>query len=210
KGCDIGSFDIYPVTHDREAVTGKLEFVGNGVRRMIEWSGGHKPIWACIETGHVDNAAVRPTAAQVRQEVWMAITCGATGIVYFAHEFAPQFVEAGLLAHPEIAAAVKDVNAEIRSFAEVLNGETLADTVTVRCKPEADVAVLCKRDGRDLIVFTASMTGAAVEATFTVKNGRGAAAVAVLGEDRTRPLKSGRFDDSFAAYAVHHYRIAAR
>ena len=32
QGCDIVSFDIYPVVHDREAVAGKLEFVAHGVR----------------------------------------------------------------------------------------------------------------------------------------------------------------------------------
>lgn len=208
KGCDIGSFDIYPVTHDRPAVAGRLEFVGHGVRRMRDWSGRRKPIWACIETGHVNNAKVRPTPAQVRSEVWMAITCGAEGIIYFAHEFEPRFVEASVFAYPEIEAAVKAINAEVLTHAKVLAGETLPDAVTV--KAEASVAVLCKRDGRDLVLFTASMTGAPVEAAFTLQRPRRAGQLDVLGEKRKVEITDGRFTDTFAGYGVHHYRLSAR
>ena len=34
KGCDLASFDIYPVTHTHADVRGKLEFVGRGVLRL--------------------------------------------------------------------------------------------------------------------------------------------------------------------------------
>ena len=204
---DIGSFDIYPVTHDKAAVTGKLEFVGNGVRRMIDWSGGKKPIFACIETGHVSNAKARPTAAQVRAEVWMAVACGARGIIYFAHEFQPKFVEAGLFQYPEIIEAVKQTNAELASFAKVLNAPTVERAVQVRGNPEADIAVLCKRDGKALIVFAVSMTGEPVEATFTLQQGKRSGHIKVLGETRDVPLKGRRFTDRFEGYAVHHYRV---
>jgi len=206
KGCDIGSFDIYPVTHDKPAVSGKLEFVGNGVRRMIDWTDGHKPIFACIETGHVGNPRVRPTPEQIRSEVWMAITCGAKGIIYFVHEFEPKFVEASVFAYPEIEAAVKAINAEIHDHAKVLNSPTIDDAVSVQCDPEADIAVLCKRDGRHLVVFAASMTGETVEATFRLERPRRPARAEVLGEQRKVKISNGRFTDTFAGYAVHHYR----
>ncbi|MBK8101479.1 MAG: hypothetical protein IPK26_30735 [Planctomycetes bacterium] len=79
RGCDLASFDIYPVTHKKPEVHDRLEFVGHGVRRLTQWSGG-KPVFACIETTHIDNAESRPTPEQVRAEVWIAITCGARGI----------------------------------------------------------------------------------------------------------------------------------
>jgi hypothetical protein len=39
KGCDIASFDIYPVAHDHKEVAGKLWFVASGVVRMPQGGG---------------------------------------------------------------------------------------------------------------------------------------------------------------------------
>jgi hypothetical protein len=36
KGCDIASFDIYPVVHDSPEVSGKLWFIAHGVERLIQ------------------------------------------------------------------------------------------------------------------------------------------------------------------------------
>ena len=38
KGCDIVSFDIYPVVHGSPEVRGKLEFVARGVERLVGWT----------------------------------------------------------------------------------------------------------------------------------------------------------------------------
>ena len=56
-------------------------------------------------------------------QAWMAIANGATGLVYFAHEFKPKFVEAGLLADKPIADMVKQTNAEIQLLADPLLDE---------------------------------------------------------------------------------------
>ena len=217
KGCDIASFDIYPVTHDKPAVAGKLEFVGKGVQRLVGWTQGKKPVFACIETTHIQSATLRPTPAQLRSQVWMAITCGADGIVYFAHEWQPKFHEAALLTYPDITKAVQDVNAEVLAVAPVLNSPTLADAVTVTVRgtgtnageaaADGEVAVLCKAAGRDLFVFAASLQGTPVQATFTVK-GKSSGKVVVQGEQRELKLEGGRFRDEFAGYGIHHYRIA--
>src|SRR3954465_12417417 len=55
KGCDLVSFDIYPVVHDSPAVAGKLEFVAKGVERLIQWTHEAKPVWNCIECTHISN-----------------------------------------------------------------------------------------------------------------------------------------------------------
>lgn len=207
KGCDVGSFDIYPVTHDHAAVAGKLEFVGNGVRRMRRWS-GNKPIFACIETGHVSHAEKRPTPAEIRSEVWMAVTCGARGVIYFAHEFAPKFVEAGIFQYPEVVNGLRETNAELRGFAKVLNGPTIDDAVTVRAEPEsADIAVLCKRDGKSLVVFTTSLTNQPTAVTFELARRAKRQTIEVVGERRKLRLAGRRFNDTFEPYAVHHYRV---
>ena len=52
----------------------------------------------------------------------MALIRGARGIIYFAHQFKPKFIEAGLLADEEMAAAVGAINKQIQELAPVLNG----------------------------------------------------------------------------------------
>jgi hypothetical protein len=92
KGCDIASFDIYPASHEKEEVAGKLWYVPLGVDRLRRWSGGKKDVWCCIETTGIDNPDRRPTPQEVRSEVWMALIHGARGIIYFAHQVKPQFI----------------------------------------------------------------------------------------------------------------------
>jgi len=76
---DIVSFDIYPVTHDSPQVLGNLWYVGQGMRRLVEWTDGKKPVWCCIEAA--GNDKVTPTASQLRSEVWIDITHAPTGII---------------------------------------------------------------------------------------------------------------------------------
>jgi hypothetical protein len=203
KGCDIASFDIYPVTHTNAEVANDLWHVGRGVQRLAAWTGGAKPVWACIETTHISNEKARPTPEQVRSEVWMAIASGATGIIYFCHEFKPKFVEAGLLEYPEIVEGVKRVNAEVTSLAPVLNSPTIADAVTVN----GDVAALAKKQGPDLYVFAVSRSNKPLRASFGVRAAPAGGAVEVLGEERRIDAAGGRFDDEFTPYAVHLYKI---
>ena len=49
QGCDIASFDIYPVTHDNPEVAGNLWYVARGVERLVGWADGRKTVWNCIE-----------------------------------------------------------------------------------------------------------------------------------------------------------------
>ena len=206
KGCDVVSFDIYPVTHSHADVKGQLEFVGNGVLRLRSATQNQKPVWAVIETAHVANPTVRPTAEQVRTEVWQAIACGASGVVYFAHEFAPTFVEAGLLAHPEIAAGVKQLNAEVLAAAPVLNGQRADAQLHVAVDDGGKLAVRTHEHAGALHVFTASLQSTPLRASFLVC-GEANGAVHIAGEEMPKQLAQGRFSDDFAAYGIRHYRI---
>jgi hypothetical protein len=97
KGCDIVSFDIYPVVHRNKDVAGKLEFVPKGVERLRRWSNDEKPVWNCIECSRISNTEVKPTPRQIRAEVWMSLIHGSRGLIYFVHQFKPTFKEASLL-----------------------------------------------------------------------------------------------------------------
>jgi hypothetical protein len=209
KGCDLVSFDIYPVTHRHRDVAGKLEFVGHGVRRLVGWTRGTKPVWAVIETSHVDNAKVRPTPEQVRAEVWIAITSGASGIVWFAHAFAPTFVEAGLLAHPEIAAAARDIAAEVHAAAPVLLAPRADEAVVATGTGELAVRVH-EHDGA-LHVFVASLQGSPQTVTVAPRDAaRGRAELVGRAPAGTAAAehRDGALHAPLEAYGHRRFRIA--
>ncbi len=208
QGCDIASFDIYPGCHDKAEVAGKLEYVPKGVDRLRRWTGGRKDVWCCIETTRISNPARKATPGQVRSEVWMALIHGARGIIYFAHQFKPRFIEAGLLADDEMARAIAALNGQIRELAPVLNSPDVPDGANVTSSdPKVPVDFVVKRhDGRTYL-FAVAMRDGPTTATFRLP-GRADARVEVLGEGRTIPAKGGRWDDRFDGYGVHLYRIA--
>ena len=58
-------------------VMGRLELVGRASPICAQWSKPHQPVWTAIETTHINNPSRRPTAQDVRSEVWMALIHGA-------------------------------------------------------------------------------------------------------------------------------------
>lgn len=200
RGSDVVSFDIYPVVHETAEVAGKLWFVPQGVDRLRQWSRDEKIVWNCIECTRIGNRNVKPTPAQVKAEVWMSLIHGSRGLIYFVHQFQPKFIEAALLADPEMLAAVTALNRQITALAPVLNSPTVTGVATGQ-SPTVDVLV--KRHGGATYLFAVEMRGAPASATFQVRGLR----VKVLGEDRTLAVRNGQFADTFQPYAVHLYRV---
>ena len=208
EGCDIASFDIYPATHEKTEVAGKLEFVASGVDRLCKWSKGQRIVWACIECTRIANINIKPTPSQVRSEVWMALIHGAQGLIYFVHQFKPNFIEAGLLADAEMSREVGDINRQIGDLAQVLNSPTLADAAAVTSSDTTTtVDIMVKHWYDATYIFAVGMRKQATVATFRCKNVTVARAE-VIGENRTIDLIDGVFSDKFAPYAVHIYRIS--
>ncbi len=219
KAGDIVSFDIYPASHDKPAVAGKLWHVAAGVDRLVRWTGGTKTVWSCIECTNISNLEAAPAPRDVRAEVWMAIIHGARGLIYFCHRFAPSFVEAGLLADRDMSAAVGALNAQVRRLAPVINGGAAVDGATVAADPPAvgpalakelssgPIAMLARRHGGAVYVFAVRMEGTPARGTFTVPGAPDTATAAVIDENRALPLARGSFTDTFEPYAVHLYEI---
>jgi len=208
QGCDIASFDIYPVTHNHPQVAGQLDYVARGVARLVQWTGGRKGVWNCIECTRISNPTQKPTPHQVRCEVWMALVHGSQGLIYFVHEWEPKFNEAALLADAEMLDAVRRINRRIRQLAVVLNGPTIPDAVTVvSTLPEVPIATMTKRHEDRTYVFAVAMRNDATSARFEVKGLTGARTVTVLDEDRTLESSDGAFTDRFAPWDVHLYEI---
>jgi hypothetical protein len=206
KGCDIVSFDIYPVVHDHADIVGKLWKVPEGVERLRKWGEGKKVVWNCIEASRIDNVNAKPNASQVRTEAWMSLIHGSSGLIYFVHQFKPRFSEASILQDAELLAGVTAINKQIQSLAPALNSPTLPDGVAVTTLgPEAPVDAIAKRQGDSTWVFSVAMREKGTKASFVVKGASGTAEV--LGENRTIPVKDGKFEDDFKPYEVHLYRI---
>lgn len=208
KGCDIASFDIYPVVHQNPAVTGNLWYVARGVERLRSWCNGKKIVWNCIEAARIDNPDLKPSASQIKSEVWMSLIRGSNGIIYFVHQFKPTFIEASLLQDAELLAGVTEINAQIRSLAPVLNSPTIVNgAVVMTAEPDVTVAAQVKRLGTATYLFAVAMQNAATTATFTFRDSRPEMIAEVLGEDRSVPVRNGRFEDQFKPYEVHLYRV---
>ncbi|MHC5538379.1 hypothetical protein ACYOEI_09135 [Singulisphaera rosea] len=207
KGCDIASFDIYPACHDDREIAGNLWYVPRGVDRLREVSQNTKDVWCCIETTHINNPKRKPTPQEVRSEVWMALIHGAKGLIYFAHEFKPKFIEAGLLADSEMAQGVAAINRQIQELAPILNTADLkAHATVVSSKPETPVDFVAKEYAGNTYVFSVAMRPGETTATFKLPS-LGEARVEVLGEGRTLKASGGSWSDQFANHQVHLYRI---
>ena len=208
KGCDIVSFDIYPVVHDREAVAGKLEFVPQGVERLRRWTRDEKIVWNCIECSRISNTRVKPTAQQIRTEVWMSLIHGSRGLIYFVHQFEPNFKEASVLDDAELLPGVTAINRQIHELAPVLNSPTVDGAAKITSSvPAVPIAAMCKRHDGATYVFAVCMRNEPARATIEVLDSKSSAEVQVLGENRSIRLRDGRFEDDFGPYAVRLYCV---
>jgi hypothetical protein len=208
KGCDVVSFDIYPVVHSSPEVAGQLWYVARGVERLVNWSQGQKVVWNCLECTRIDNQDKKATPRQVRAEAWMALIHGSRGLIYFVHQFKPAFREAALLDDPEMLAGVTALNREISDLAPVLNSATVNGEASVMSeRPEVPVAIMLKRYRDSLYLFAVGMRDGATRARFKVNGLSGEAVVRVLGENRSINAGEGLFTDPFAAWDAHVYKI---
>jgi len=209
QGSDIVSFDIYPASSDR-AIKGQLWRVGFGVKRLREWSGPDKTIWAHIECTRI-RGGEKATPEQVRAMVWMALVNGATGIQYFVHEWDSKgkLVSASqLLNDPEMREAVMRINQQIHELAPVLNRPSPPDVVTIRSSADnVPIDAMVKRTEDAVYLFAVAMRGEATTASIQLAGLDGAWRAQVLGEDRTIDITNGAFEDDFGPWGVHLYRI---
>jgi hypothetical protein len=208
KGCDIASFDIYPVVHPKPQVSGKLWYVARGVERLVKWTGGDKIVWNCIECTRIKNPANKATPQQVRCEVWMSIIHGSMGLIYFVHEWQPRFNESALLSDTQMLPAVTEINQQIIRLAPVLNSPTVSDAVSILSENEnVPVAVMTKRYESATYLFAVCMRDGRTNITFTIYSLKGQKDVEVIDENRIILSNNGVFQDKFEPWDVHLYRI---
>ena len=206
EGCDIVSYDIYPVTSKYDHIRNNLWYVADGIDNLREWSEDDKPAWCWIETTHISSEN-KPTPSQVKAEVWMALIHGAKGFGYFCHEWIPAFNSNALLDDPVMFPAVTGINKQIHQLAPVLNAPDKKDLVSVSSSNSSvPVDILVKHYHDTLYVFAVAMRDGTTTATFTV-NGVGVDDADVIGEERSVTVSGTQFEDSFAGYEVHLYKM---
>jgi hypothetical protein len=209
KGCDIASFDIYPAVHDNKEIAGKLEYVAKGVQRLVQWSKGEKEVWNCIECTRISNVDVKPTPAQVKSEVWMSLIHGSKGLIYFVHQFKPNFREAALLDDPQMVRAVTEINTQIKDLAPILNSPSVNDILQNESAAEnPSIASMVKQKGKDIYLFTVEMENKPGHAKLKISGASAGMPVQVIGEDREIRLKEGMLEDNFKGYEVHLYKFS--
>jgi len=207
KGCDIASFDIYPVNSSEPDVKDSLWYVAKGIDNLLEWSEHTKPVWCWIESSKINEKNERkPTPAEVKSQVWMALIHGASGYGYFCHSFGSNFDDAAPLHDPEMSRGIKTINEQVTSLARILNlPSTSGYAEVVSDNPAIPVDIMTKSHAGSNYIFAVAMRPGNTTATIIVKEGK---KVEVLGENRKIKVKKGKFRDDFSNYAVHLYKIA--
>ncbi|NLF31739.1 MAG: hypothetical protein GX591_12725 [Planctomycetes bacterium] len=213
RACDIVSFDIYPANHSVAKYRGQLWYVPFGVSRLNTWGQGEKIVWNCVEVSPInldDNRSHIPTGREVRNEVWSAIIHGSRGIIYFCHQFQPQFNDHFVLTHDELREPFTKLNHQVQSLAPVINAPVIENLATVwYADPDVPVkATFRSRDGY-VYIFAAAMREGRTKARFTVYGIGENAEVEVIDEGRTITCTGRTFEDDFADWDVHLYRIKA-
>ena len=155
KGCDIGSFDIYPVNNSDSETSGNLWYVAKGIDNLLNWSGNSIPVWCWIECTQIRaESSGKPSPSDVKSEVWMALIHGAKGFGYFCHSWYPAFDESALLHDPEMLQAVKAINTWVASLAHLLNSPNTADYATVNSSNTlVPVDFMTKNSGEENYIF---------------------------------------------------------
>lgn len=210
EGCDIASFDIYPVNHSRAEVAGNLWYVPLGVERLRAWTRDEKPVWNSVEVTGIYRPEGKPTPHEVRAEVWMALIHGSRGIIYFAHQFKPTFSEAALLEDPQMLAAVTTLNRQITDLAPVLLSPVRTNGVTVTSQnPAQPIAVTVRESAGQTYIFAVAMRTSTSQVNFKLSGVPKDPKVEVLGEKRTLQVNTSGWTDQFNAWDVHLYRVTA-
>ncbi len=209
KGCDIVSFDLYAYTFPAAAVKGKIEFVPLGVDNLLKWGGGKKIVWNFVEATQVYKGAPKPPPAITKAEVWMSIIHGSRGITYYAHGqgSSGDDSEDALVSDKEMMAALKEINAQVRALAPVINSPTVAGGAAATASEGGQVDCLLKKHGGATYLFAVNMRSSKTTGSFRGKalpDGK----IEVIGEGRTLEAKDGAFQDDFGPYEVHLYKIA--
>lgn len=157
-----------------------------------------------------------PSAAEMYATSFAAIIHGAQGITWFKYGGAKDANNrySGMFRTPEDWAAMTNITRRISSLRPVLVARTPAQPSAPEivkgpaCDPlgQPSVTMLMKVHGDEKYAFTVNASPEPVRARFA-DGLSGVSRAHVMWEDRSVQVLNGAFEDDFAAFAVHVYRI---
>jgi hypothetical protein len=210
---DIVAFDIYPYNAcggdaNQMAICGQFWLNAFGVDRLHQWANRKQAAWTDVETTNFNGGTAGPTPVQTASEVWLSLIHEANGIVYFLDVLSPTFREDGIFENPAMVTAVTALNKQILSLAPELNSTTVTGLVTTTSSSSTvSIDTMVKTGGSSIYVFSAVSRAGTATASYAIAGLTGNGVATVVGENRTVPVKAGKFSDAFAANAVHIYQI---
>jgi hypothetical protein len=179
-----------------------------------------KPIWNYIDTEKVNSPGdpgedlPAPTPLEIQQHIWLSIVHGATGIIYFCHDFSdmsnPQW-DTKCLVDPPRTAAITEKNVQLTKLARILNSPTRVSAVSVS-NETTKLTTLTKYLNGYAYIFAmtdgdvAHPNSGSTSAKFTLDKLNNAT-VQVLNESRTLTASHGSFSDNFTPFQWHIYKI---
>jgi len=211
RGGDILTYNVYPIwLHNRPD---RIDWVAEAAEDLRTIVGPQKPFFAMIETGKGSKAVPADqqrdvSIDEIRAEVWMALTHGATGIVYFTHQFVPAFSEFA----PDAAkqAGIRAINAQITRLAPVLLSGPTERPVVVAFVGGLEASWAAREYGGRLYIFVlnADMGRRGGRVSIAAEGLRPGQSVEVIDEHRTITVeRDGSFSDDFGPLGLHIYAV---
>jgi len=202
---DVIGTDPYPIGRSPASMAG--QWTAETFRQVS----GARPLWQVPQlhnwanyrkTADAKKGQRTPTRDEVRSMAWQCICRGATGLVFYSWY--------DVRRNPDVSfetqwAYLKAIAAEIDSLAPMLLSAEPAPAVQVRADPAKPPWLhwLARtHEGRGYL-FVVNNGDADGTMTFTL--GGGIRTVRVVGQDRTIPVKDGRFSDTLKKLQVRIY-----
>lgn len=93
-----------PFAHWKNGPSHKKDFFTIGV-----WLQSPKKAKQYLDAARIKDPIAKLTPHQVRSEVWMSLVHGSMGLIYFVHEWTPEFNESALLSDREMLQTVRAI-----------------------------------------------------------------------------------------------------
>ncbi len=223
---DYLSADFYGITDPYETSGNHgIWTYGRAITNMKKHS-GERTVWGFIEAsapwtqGSSANwISQRMQSHYIKPIIWNMIISGATGVVYFCHDFSPDadpdpsvstnLGKFAFFRENGIAEAARLANASVQAYSAVLLTPDVPGTSAVS-DGAVEIRTLSKQFGGRTFIFAMGhgnaeyRDGQAVNAAITVAGG-GTRVVSVMSEDRTVTMSNGVISDHFEPYELHIY-----
>ena len=196
--------DLLPSECRRSANYGA---VVDRMRKIDSLDGKFQPVYAFVEAGTPADGGGTITGPQLEGAVMSSLIHGAAGILYFKHNFGGPCVTNDVFV--DCPSAPKEstsrINGYIRELAPVLNSQSVDYSF------DPDVDSMLKWHGGAAYVFAMAHQGKIGRRTFVLPPGLHVKTVSVMHENRSLPVRGGKFSDSFEnEFTYHIYRIVPR